>query len=54
MLLKTLVQARPNHDLILADFAQLPDIQIPGRNAPLVTAIVTPSGSNIVANTITS
>lgn len=40
MLLKALLQARPNHHLIMADFAQLPDVQIPGRNAPLVTAMV--------------
>jgi hypothetical protein len=54
MLLEALVQARPDHDLILADFAELPDVQILGRNAPLVTAMVTPSHSNVVADLITS
>lgn len=40
MLLKTLHTVRPNHHLILADFNSLPDVQIKGRQAPLVTSKV--------------
>lgn len=40
MLLDTLTQARPNHDLLLGDFDKLPDVRISGRNAPLVATTV--------------
>lgn len=40
-LFKTLQTARPNHHLIMADFSSLPDVQIRGRLAPLVTSKVT-------------
>ncbi|KAF5828863.1 putative S-adenosyl-L-methionine-dependent methyltransferase-domain-containing protein [Dunaliella salina] len=35
-LLDVLHRARPNHSLIATDFDRLPDVRIPGRNAPLV------------------
>ncbi len=35
-LLETLHDSRPNHSIIAADFAHLPDVKIPGKNAPLV------------------
>ena len=39
-LLETLAHALPNHQLIVADFDALPDVQLPGTNAPLVAATV--------------
>lgn len=36
-LLETLHAAVPRHSLIAADFDALPDIKLPGRNAPLVS-----------------
>ena len=36
-LLETLHVARPNHTVIAADFDMLPDVQIAGKNAPLVS-----------------
>jgi hypothetical protein len=39
-LLDTLYGARPNMCLIAADFDQLPDVRIEGRNAPLVASKV--------------
>lgn len=39
-LLQALHAARPNHRLMAADFSELPDVQIPGRNAPLVSTTV--------------
>ena len=39
-LLETLVDALPNQQLIVADFDALPDVQLPGTNAPLVAATV--------------
>lgn len=36
-LLDTLHAALPSHSLITADFDALPDIKVPGRNAPLVS-----------------
>ena len=41
MLLQSLQAARPNHNLIMADFTSLPDVVIAGRQAPLVTSKVT-------------
>lgn len=35
-LLEVLHRERPNHSLILADFDFLPEVRIPGKNAPLV------------------
>ena len=40
MLLQTLLTARPHHDLLAADFHELPDVTIAGRNAPLVATTV--------------
>ena len=40
MLFKTLQTMRPNHTVIMADFASLPDVKIKGRLAPLVTSKV--------------
>lgn len=40
ILLQTLCSVRPNHTLLLADFHALPDVVIPGRNAPLVATTV--------------
>ena len=42
-LLETLHDARPNHSIIAADFDHLPDVKIPGKNAPLVAEKVRPS-----------
>lgn len=39
-LLETFAHALPNHQLIVADFDALPDVQLPGTNAPLVAATV--------------
>ena len=39
-LFRTLRAARPNHVLFAADFDSLPDVRIPGVNAPLVAATV--------------
>ena len=40
MLLKSIVAETPNHTILLADFDQLPEVKIPGRNAPLVSTTV--------------
>lgn len=40
MLIQTLVAARPCHDIVFADFHSLPDVVIPGHNAPLVATTV--------------
>ncbi len=34
--LELLHDLRPNHSLMAADFDRLPDVRLPGRNAPLV------------------
>ena len=39
-LLETLCKARPNHCLLAADFDELPETSIPGKNAPLVASTV--------------
>mmetsp|Transcript_3237 Transcript_3237/g.8191 ORF Transcript_3237/g.8191 Transcript_3237/m.8191 type:complete len:456 (+) Transcript_3237:178-1545(+) len=44
-LFETLHRVRPNHRLLAADFSELPDVQIAGRNAPLVSN--TQGGSTI-------
>ncbi|GAX75066.1 hypothetical protein CEUSTIGMA_g2510.t1 [Chlamydomonas eustigma] len=36
-LMETLHDVRPNHSIIAADFDYLPDVKIPGKNAPLVS-----------------
>jgi hypothetical protein len=36
-LMETIHDARPNHSIIAADFDYLPDVTIPGKNAPLVS-----------------
>ncbi len=41
-LLGTLCKARPNHCLLAADFDELPETTIPGKNAPLVASTVSP------------
>ncbi|PNG98991.1 hypothetical protein TSOC_015238, partial [Tetrabaena socialis] len=41
---------RPNHSLIAADFDKLPDVQLPGRNAPLIAQKV--GGRNIDHGTL--
>ena len=41
-LLETLCTARPNHCLLAADFDELPETSIPGKNAPLVASTVSP------------
>ncbi|KAG2497193.1 hypothetical protein HYH03_004782 [Edaphochlamys debaryana] len=41
---------RPNHSLIAADFDKLPDVRLPGRNAPLVAEKV--GGRNIDHDTL--
>ncbi|GFR52698.1 hypothetical protein Agub_g15325, partial [Astrephomene gubernaculifera] len=43
--LELLHTLRPNHSLIAADFDKLPDVQLPGRNAPLVAEKI--GGRNI-------
>lgn len=40
MLLDLICHARPNHHLIIGDFDELPDVQVPGKNAPLVASKV--------------
>ncbi|EFJ50230.1 hypothetical protein VOLCADRAFT_89143 [Volvox carteri f. nagariensis] len=43
--LELLHTLRPNHSLIAADFDKLPDVKLPGRNAPLVAQkVVTMTG----------
>ena len=39
-LLETLCAARPLHCLLAADFNELPETTIPGKNAPLVATTV--------------
>ena len=39
-LLEMLCKARPNHCLLAADFDELPETTIPGKNAPLVASTV--------------
>ncbi len=39
-LLDTLHRVRPRHHLIAADFDALPEVIIPGQNAPLVATTV--------------
>ncbi len=41
MVLDLICQARPHHHLIIGDFDELPDVQVPGKNAPLVASKVT-------------
>ena len=41
-LLDTLVKARPFHCILAADFDQLPETRIPGKNAPLAATTVRP------------
>ncbi|GIL75540.1 hypothetical protein Vretimale_15115 [Volvox reticuliferus] len=48
--LELLHDLRPNHSLIAADFDKLPDVRLPGRNAPLVAQKV--GGRNIDHDTI--
>ena len=40
MMFESLLKAFPTHTLLMADFHQLPDVSIPGKNAPLVAATV--------------
>lgn len=40
MLLDLICHFRPHHHLIIGDFDELPDIQVPGKNAPLVASKV--------------
>ena len=40
MLLDLICHARPNHHLIIGDFDELPDVQVPGKNAPPVASKV--------------
>lgn len=35
--LTEVMRARPNHSVVLADFDALPEVQIAGRNAPIVS-----------------
>jgi hypothetical protein len=44
-LLRALRRARPHHSVLLADFDALPDVQIGGRGAPLVSS--TRGGQNV-------
>ena len=39
-LLKTISAQRPNHTLVLIDFDQLPDVQMKGYNAPIVSSTI--------------
>jgi len=39
-LLKTISAQRPNHTLVLIDFDQLPDVQMQGYNAPIVSSTI--------------
>ncbi|GLI61912.1 hypothetical protein VaNZ11_004435 [Volvox africanus] len=48
--LELLHDLRPNHSLIAADFDKLPDVRLPGRNAPLVAQKV--GGRNIDHDTL--
>ena len=45
MLLEALVAARPCHNLVFADFHALPDVTLPGLNAPLVASTVSHCGA---------
>ena len=40
LMLDLICQARPNHHLVIGDFDELPDVQVPGKNAPLVASKV--------------
>ena len=44
-MLRALRRARPHHSVLLADFDALPDVQIGGRGAPLVSS--TRGGQNV-------
>ncbi|GIL64584.1 hypothetical protein Vafri_18474 [Volvox africanus] len=48
--LELLHDLRPNHSLIAADFDKLPDVRLPGRNAPLVAQKV--GGRNLDHDTL--
>ena len=41
-LLEVLCKARPNHCILAADFDELPETTIAGKNAPLVASTVSP------------
>ena len=41
-LLEVLCKARPHHCIVAADFDELPETTIAGKNAPLVASTVSP------------
>lgn len=47
-LLDCIAAARPSHTLLAADFDALPNVQVEGVNAPLVSAQVGPAGGACV------
>lgn len=49
-LLEVLHSSRPNHSIILSDFDFLPEVRIPGKNAPLVAEKV--GGSKVDHDTL--
>lgn len=39
-LMETMMRVRPLHHIIAADFDYLPEVSIPGLNAPIVSHVV--------------